>query len=128
MNGRLRNERTNENACVCACVQAGEETNITRRGGRRKPSEETRKICKRLIVACTIVIKRKKKKRKTTLCKGEGKRSKKKKPLKALTLTKLTLKKRVYSDIIIAVSAANQLCEWRTIGGLILREIITDDR
>lgn len=69
-----------------------------------------------------------KKKRKTTLCKGEGKRSKKKKPLKALTLTKLTLKKRVYSDIIIAVSAANQLCEWRTIGGLILREIITDDR
>lgn len=48
MNGRLRNERTNENACVCACVQAGEETNITRRGGRRKPSEETRKICKRL--------------------------------------------------------------------------------
>lgn len=68
-----------------------------------------------------------KKKEKRHYVKGKGKEVKKK-PLKALTLTKLTLKKRVYSDIIIAVSAANQLCEWRTIGGLILREIITDDR
>lgn len=74
--------------------------------------------------------KKEKKRKRKHYVKGKGKEvKKKKKPLKALTLTKLTLKKRVYSDIIIiAVSAANQLCEWRMIGGLILREIITDDR